>query len=61
TTPQDIKELAIIMPARRLMGAAFLKSRILKLDDTTIGDITEFTTLQNKIIKKYRNHTILVS
>ena len=61
TPPQDIKELAIMMTGRRMVQAAFIKSRILKLDDTTTGDISEFTNFKNKIVKKYRNHTLLVS
>ena len=44
-----------------MVQAAFIKSRILKLDDTTTGDISEFTKLKDRIIKKYRNHTFLAS
>ena len=61
SVPQDIKELAIMMTGRRMVQAAFLKSRIFKLDDTTTGDISEFTNFKNKIVRKYRNHTLLAS
>ncbi len=61
TAPQDIKELAIMMTGRRMVQAAFIKSRILKLDDTTTGDISEFTNFKKRIVKKYRNHTLLGS
>lgn len=61
STPQDIKELAIMMTGRKMVQAAFIKSRILKLDDTTTGDISEFTNFKKKIIRKYRNYTLLVS
>ncbi len=59
SAPQDVKELAIMMTGRRMVQAAFIKSRILKLDDTTTGDISEFTNFKNKIVKKYRNHTLI--
>ncbi len=61
TVPQDIKQLAIVMTGRRMVQAAFIKSRILKLDDTTTGDISEFTNFKKNIIRKYRNHTLLAS
>ena len=61
TVPQDIKELAIMMTGRKMVQAAFMKSRILKLDDTTTGDISEFTNFKKRIIRKYRNHTLLAS
>ena len=59
TPPLDIKELAIMMTGRRMVQAAFIKGRILKLDDPESGDIVDFTNFKNKIIKKYRNHTLL--
>lgn len=59
TTPEDIKELAIMMTARKMVQAAFIKSRILKLDDTTTGDISEFTEFKKRILRKYRIHSIL--
>ncbi|MAF50794.1 MAG: hypothetical protein CMH64_01760 [Nanoarchaeota archaeon] len=61
SVPNDIKQLAIIETARRMLGAAFLKGRIKKLDDVVIGDITEFMNFRNRVIKKYKNHTMLVS
>ena len=61
TVPQDIKELAIMMTGRKMVQSAFIKSRILKLDDTTTGDISEFTNFKKRIIRKYRNHTLLAS
>ena len=61
SVPQDIKELAIMMTGRKMVQAAFIKSRILKLDDTTTGDISEFTNFKTRIIKKYRNHSLFAS
>lgn len=55
TTPQDIKQLAILMTARRMVQAAFIKSRILRLDETTTSDISEFTNFRDKIIRRYKN------
>lgn len=59
SAPQDIKELAIMMTGRKMVQAAFIKSRILKLEDTTTGDISEFTNFKKRIIRKYRNHSLL--
>jgi len=59
SVPQDIKELAIMMTGRKMVQAAFIKSRILKLDDTTTGDISEFTEFKKRILRKYRIHSIL--
>ncbi len=61
TTPNDIKHLAIVETARRMMGAAFLKSRIKKLDDVTLTDLDEFMSFRTRIIRKYKNHTFLSS
>ncbi len=61
SVPQDIKQLAIIETGRKLLGAAFLKSRTLKLDNTVVGDLTEFMSYRTKVIRKYRNHTFLAS
>ena len=61
TVSQDIKGLAIMMTGRRMVQSAFIKSRILKLDDTTTGDISEFTNFKNRIIKKAEmNKTITI-
>ena len=59
TTPEDIKELAIMMTGRRMVQSAFIKSRILKLDDTTTGDVPDLNNFRDKIMRKYRNHSIL--
>ncbi len=61
TVPQDIKQLAIIETARKLLGAAFLKGRVKKLDDVVVGDLTEFMNFRNRVIQRYKNHTLLVS
>ena len=61
TTPQDIKQLAIMMTGRRMVQSAFIKSRIKELDDTTTGDISEFTNFKNRTIRRYKNHSILPS
>ena len=60
-TPQDIKQLAIMMTGRRMGQAAFIKSRILELDDVTSGDVSEFNSFRDRILRKYRNHSILQS
>lgn len=60
SAPQDVKGLAIMMTARRMVQAAFLKSRILKLSDTTTGDMTDFNAYRDKVLMKYRNHTLLL-
>jgi len=59
--PYDIKQLAIIETARRMLGAAFLKGRIKKLDDVIVGDLQEFMNFRNRVIQRYKNHTLLVS
>ena len=59
TTPQDIKELAIMMTGRRMVQAAFIRSRILKLDDPEGGDVLDFTNFRDRILKKYKNQTLL--
>ncbi len=61
TVPLDIKQLAIMMTGRRMAQSAFIKSRIRELDDTTTGDISEFTNFKNRIIRKYKNHTLFQS
>ena len=61
SAPQDIKLLAIMMTGRRMVQSAFIKSRILKLDETNTGDVNEFTNFRNRIIRKYRNHTLIAS
>ena len=55
TPPQDIKELAIMMTGRKMVQAAFIKSRILRLEDTTTSDISEFTNFRTRIIRRYKN------
>ncbi len=55
TTPQDIKELAIVETGVRMLGAAFIEKRIKNLSDVEIGDLSSFMTFRNKVIRKYRN------
>lgn len=61
TVPYDIKNLAIIETARKMLGAAFLKGRIKKLDDVVVGDLAEFMEFRKRVIQRYKNHTLLVS
>lgn len=62
TTPQDIKQLAIIETGTRMMGATFIRNKIKKISDVDIGDSTSLQhldMLRTRVIRKYRNHAIL--
>ena len=62
TTPQDIKQLAIIETGTRMMGATFIRNKIKKISDVDIGDSTSLQhldMLRTRVIRKYRNHAII--
>ena len=58
TVPRDIKQLAIIETARKMMDSTFLKNKIKNFNDTDLGDISSFEAYRKRIIMKYKNHTI---
>ncbi len=61
SAPKDIKLLAIIETGMAMFGSTFLKNKITKFSGVDVGDIVSFQTFRAKIIRKYRNHTLLAS
>jgi hypothetical protein len=59
SVPADIKELAIIETGLRLFGANFIKSKIAKFSDVSVGDLSWFAEYRNRIIGNYRSSEIL--
>ncbi len=59
SVPRDIKQLAILETGMRMLGAAFIKSRIDKFSDTEVGDLSHFNNYREKVLKKYKNHIFL--
>ena len=57
-TPKDITMLAIVMTGLRMMGATFIKNKMLNFDEITLTDLESIEAFKNRIIRKYRNFTI---
>lgn len=56
SVPADIKMLAIVETAIRMMGATFLKDRIKKISEIYIPDMAHFSEWRMRILGHYRNN-----
>lgn len=61
SVPADIRELAIIDTGVRILGSAFVRSRILNKSDAEQRSLRWFDDFRMRVILKYKNHSFIAT